>query len=112
MASELGAESYLFKLLNNFCNQIIDPETILEYDIEEENETYIEEYLKIKNIKQPDEEAENIEYFIFVIDLIISITKDLISIIINSPPTPDVMVYRGTKNYYYSKEDNILINYE
>ena len=108
---KIYSESYLFKLLNNFCNQIIDPETILEYDIEEENETYIEEYLKIKNIKQPDEEAENIEYFIFVIDLIISITKDLISIIINSPPTPDVMVYRGTKNYYYSKEDNILINY-
>ena len=104
---KIYSETYLFKLLNQFCNQIIDPKDIFEYKIEEK---HVKEYIKIKGITII-ENTKSIEYFTFVIDLIISIAKDLISIIMNAPPTPTLLVYRGIKTYYYSKEDNVLLNF-
>lgn len=104
---KIYSETYFFKIINNFCNQIIDPKTILEYNFEE---PLVNKYIEINNLNIPGN-IRNKNYFIFVIDLIIMFINDLINIINNSPPTPELKVYRGTKNYYYSKDNNILINY-
>ena len=65
-------------------------------------EDKVEEYCSLKKIKIIDQ-GDTREYFVFIADLCISLTKHLINIIIKSPSNKsEIIVYAGTKQYYYS----------
>ncbi len=107
LALIIYSETHFFKLLNKFCNQVINPKNILEYEIEEK----VKKYCKLKKIKLVDQ-GDTREYFVFITDLCISLTKQLIDIIENSPSfKSEIKLYRGTKQYYYSEGEDSIINY-
>jgi hypothetical protein len=107
LALIIYSETHFFKLLNKFCNQFINPKNMLEYEMEDK----VEEYCNLKKIKIIDQDNTR-EYFVFIADLCITLTKDLINIIEKSPSNnSEIIVYRGTKQYYYSEKEYNIINY-
>lgn len=106
LALKIYSQSYLFNLLNKFCNQIIDIDDILDYKLEK----LVKKYCIKKGILEANRK-DNKQYYIYITNIIISLIEDLIDIIENSPSTPELKLKRGTSHYYFSTDSNTLINY-